>query len=95
MESLWQMGMLIVGGMGTITGAIMGTVFLKLLGEFTAYLAPIVATVVPTLEAGVIAALALIVYGIVIALFILFEPRGLMHRWEVFKTSYRMWPFAR
>jgi len=27
-------------------------------------------------------------------LFIIFEPRGLAHRWEIFKISYRIRPFA-
>jgi branched-chain amino acid transport system permease protein len=27
-------------------------------------------------------------------LFIIFEPRGLAHRWEIFKASYRLRPFA-
>ena len=22
-----------------------------------------------------------------------FEPRGLMHRWNIVKRSYRLWPF--
>jgi len=31
--------------------------------------------------------------GSVIAAFLIFEPRGLMHRWNILKQSYRMWPF--
>jgi branched-chain amino acid transport system permease protein len=31
--------------------------------------------------------------GGIIAAFLLFEPRGLMHRWNILKRSYRLWPF--
>jgi branched-chain amino acid transport system permease protein len=27
-------------------------------------------------------------------LFLIFEPRGLAHRWETFKATYRLWPFS-
>jgi branched-chain amino acid transport system permease protein len=30
----------------------------------------------------------------VIILFLVFEPRGLAHRWNLFKSSYRLWPFS-
>ena len=31
--------------------------------------------------------------GGVIAGFLIFEPRGLMHRWNIIKRSYRTWPY--
>ena len=31
-----------------------------------------------------------IILGIV---FVIFEPRGLVHRWNIVKESYRIWPF--
>jgi branched-chain amino acid transport system permease protein len=34
------------------------------------------------------------VFGIVLILFLIYEPRGLAHRWEIFKASYRLYPFA-
>jgi branched-chain amino acid transport system permease protein len=33
-------------------------------------------------------------FGLVILVFIIFEPRGIAHRWEIWKTSYRLWPFS-
>jgi malate dehydrogenase (oxaloacetate-decarboxylating)(NADP+) len=31
--------------------------------------------------------------GGLIMLFVIFEPRGLVHRWNIMKESYRIWPF--
>jgi branched-chain amino acid transport system permease protein len=30
----------------------------------------------------------------VIVLFLILEPRGLAHRWMLFKAAYRLWPFS-
>jgi branched-chain amino acid transport system permease protein len=34
------------------------------------------------------------VFGIVLIIFLIYEPRGLAHRWEIFKASYRLYPFS-
>ena len=31
--------------------------------------------------------------GGIIALFLIVEPKGLMHRWNIIKAGYRLWPF--
>ena len=94
MDSILMLGMLIVGGLGSTMGAIYGTVFIKLLGEGVAIICPSLVSFFPAGEVGVFAGLAVVVYGIVILLFLIFEPRGLAHRWETFKASYRLWPFS-
>ena len=98
MRSVWFLAMLIVGGMGSVVGAIMGTVFLKALEDGTTVLAPIVGTamtnIFPQLYGkGVTTSFGLLIFGLVVALFLIFEPRGLNHRWEIFKASYRLHPF--
>ncbi len=34
-----------------------------------------------------------VILGGVIALFMILEPKGLMHRWNILKSPYRIWPF--
>jgi len=34
-----------------------------------------------------------VLLGTVIVLFLLFEPKGIMHRVEFSKRAYRLWPF--
>ncbi len=91
MDSVWYLGMLIVGGMGSTTGAIYGAVSLKLLDELVTIIGPILSAAVAPQAA---ASLGLITRGLVIILFLIFEPRGLDHRWEIIKTYFRLWPFS-
>ncbi len=94
MDSVWYLGMLIVGGMGSTTGAILGAVSLKLLDELVTIVGPILAAVFPAIAAQAAASLGLITRGLVIILFLIFEPRGLDHRWEMIKAYFRLWPFS-
>ena len=91
MNSVWYLGMLIVGGMGSIPGAIFGAVSLKLLDELVTIVGPVLSTI---FAAQAAASLALISRGVVIMLFLIFEPRGLAHRWEMIRAYYRLWPFS-
>lgn len=93
--SVWYLGMLIVGGMGSILGAIIGTVVIRVLQEFITYFGPWI-TEFP-LFAGiggqiVFASMNMLLGGVIIV-FIIFEPRGLVHRWNIIKESFRIWPF--
>ena len=92
-KSIWYLGMLIVGGHGSVAGAVMGVVFIRLLLHLTVLLGPTVyhLPVVGPLLANYMGG---IVFGLVIIMFLIFEPRGLNHRWEMFKASYRLHPFS-
>ncbi len=96
MDSIWYVGMMIVGGMGSTAGAVFGVSFLRILDELTktgvTWLSSL--SIMGTSGAFIQASLGPIVYGLVITLFIIFEPRGLAHLWEMFKASYRLRPFA-
>lgn len=93
-KSVWYLGMVVVGGMGHSLGPIFGTTFIRLLRELTTIAAPQIGRLFPFLEANVQAALGPIMFGLVLMLFLIFEPRGLAHRWETFKATYRLWPFS-
>ncbi|MFC1994732.1 branched-chain amino acid ABC transporter permease [Chloroflexota bacterium] len=87
--SIWYVGMLIVGGLGSISGAIFGVGLLK-------GLEAIVIEVGPALGGGggLVYPILNILFALVIMVFLIFEPRGLAHRWETLKASYRLWPFS-
>ncbi|MEW6184547.1 MAG: branched-chain amino acid ABC transporter permease [Thermodesulfobacteriota bacterium] len=91
MDSVWYIGMLIVGGMGSIPGAILGAISLKLLDELVTIVGPVLSAAVAAQAA---ASLALITRGLVIILFLVFEPRGLEHRWGLIKAYFQLWPFS-
>ena len=91
MDSVWYLGMLIVGGMGSTTGAIFGAIALKLLDELVTMVGPILSAAVAPQAA---ASLALISHGLIIIIFLIYEPLGLHHRWEMIKAYFRLWPFS-
>jgi branched-chain amino acid transport system permease protein len=91
MNSVWYLGMLIVGGMGSTVGAILGAVSLKLLDELVTIVGPMLSVAVAPQAA---ASLSLIMRGLIIIIFLIFEPRGLAHRWQMVKAYYRLWPFS-
>jgi branched-chain amino acid transport system permease protein len=93
--SVWYLGMLIVGGLGSILGAIIGTVVIRLLQEFITYFGPWITEIKIFSGMGFeifFASMNMVLGGIII-LFVIFEPRGLVHRWNIIKESYRIWPF--
>ena len=92
--SVWYMGMLIVGGLGSILGAIFGVIFIRGLQEIITALAPILVEYLPKAGSAEIwfAGMNILLGGTII-LFLVFEPRGLNHRWNIIKTAYRIWPF--
>lgn len=96
MSSVWLLGMVIVGGLGSTAGGIFGVVFIRGLDELVrTYFGPWLGEAIPGLSPiTIIPALIPIIFGLIIVLFLIFEPRGLAHRWEIVKASYRLWPFA-
>jgi branched-chain amino acid transport system permease protein len=67
---------------------------ISILIEAVTFASPIITDWFPALGMAPAAALAASAFGIIIALFLIFEPRGLAHRWNIFKASYRLFPFA-
>ena len=91
--SVWYVGMLIVGGMGSVLGAIVGTVLIRTLQEMITYTGPQITELLPALGGQFVFASMNMLLGGVIILFVVFEPRGIVHRWNIIKESFRIWPF--
>lgn len=94
MSSIWQMGMLIVGGLGHTLGPFFGAVIIKALNELCLWGGPLVDSAIPYFGSQISAALVEMVFGTVLIVFLVYLPRGLTHRWEILKESYRLWPFS-
>jgi len=95
LDSVWYLGMLIAGGMGSTSGVVFGVIALKLLDYLVTLVGPAISTAFPALGNQAAAAIGLFIRGLVIILFVIFEPRGLVHRWELIKTYFQLWPFSR
>jgi branched-chain amino acid transport system permease protein len=93
-NSILYIGMIIIGGLGTTIGPIFGVLFVQLLEEIVRRVSPALLSSFPNLSSGFAVGIAPVLFGLVIILFLIFEPRGLAHRWSLFKASYRFWPFS-
>lgn len=94
MESILYIGIIIIGGLGTTLGPILGVIFIRLLQQGMMFVAPTIEGVFPALPAGFATGIAPMLFGLIIVLFLILEPRGLAHRWMLFKAAYRLWPFS-
>ena len=92
-QSVLYIAMIIVGGMGTVMGSILGAVFMVLLPEVINAISGPIASAYPILSPR-IGAVAVVVYGMVIILFLLLEPDGLYGIWLRVKRYWKPWPFT-
>ena len=94
MKSVLFIGMIIIGGLGSTIGPIYGVVFLSILDVLVTKLSPALQSAFPQLPSAFTTGLAPMIFGLAVILFLIFEPRGLAHRWQLFKSAYRLWPFS-
>jgi branched-chain amino acid transport system permease protein len=87
--------MVLVGGVGTISGAIAGAFLIAVLPRLTSWLASWVPFISPDPQ-GVPNAdhVRFVLYGLLIILFLMFEPRGLFGIWFRIRTWFRSYPFS-
>jgi branched-chain amino acid transport system permease protein len=93
-DSVILLGMLIAGGLGASLGPILGALLVQTILEFAVMAGPTISTFFPGTAAGVVQALRPLFFGVVLMLFLIFEPRGLAHRWKLIKASWRLRPFS-
>jgi branched-chain amino acid transport system permease protein len=90
LESLKLLLMIVVGGLGSITGAIFGAIFVSLL--------PVVLSILRDVLPGAIsqqAGLEPMLFGLIIVIFILFEPDGINGRWKKLLHFFETFPYYR
>jgi len=88
------LGMILIGGMGSILGSFLGAGFIVLLpifisqalGGFGAMAGRLVTT-------DVLANTEFMVFGALIMFFLIVEPLGLARLWQTLKSYMRLWPF--
>lgn len=84
------MFMIIIGGLGSIMGSIMGAAFIILLPIFLTNFPPLIGINVATDLAKHIEE---IIFGALIVFFLIVEPHGLARLWQIAKEKLRQWPF--
>jgi len=88
-----QLGMIIVGGLGSVLGSILGALFLTLLPEVLRLATSALSGQFPALI-QLFAPLKLGVFGITIVLFLIFEPDGLAAICRRIRNYFRLYPFS-
>ena len=88
-----QLGMIIIGGLGSVQGSIFGAVFITLLPELLRLATGELSAQFPALTA-MFAPLRTGLFGLVIVLFLVFEPDGLAARWRLIKAYWKLYPFS-
>jgi branched-chain amino acid transport system permease protein len=88
--SLELIMMVVIGGLGSLRGAILGALLIGMLPTFISKLKPLLPQ-----QIGAQFGLEIFVFGLVLALFILFEPLGLNGRWLKLKALLDSFPLYR
>jgi branched-chain amino acid transport system permease protein len=95
--SIQFLGMIIIGGLGSVMGSLMGTAFMVMLPEVMGSLAKMLSGSAIdrylSLNEGIVF-LREMTIGAVIVLFLIFEPDGLAHRWRRIRAYWKLYPFS-
>ncbi len=96
-RSIIFLAMIIIGGLGSIMGTLMGTAFMVLLPESMEWLSVVLRDSPIDQALGLknnIAFLREMAIGVIIIIFLIFEPDGLAHRWRQIKAYWKLYPFS-
>jgi branched-chain amino acid transport system permease protein len=91
------LAMIIIGGLGSVMGSLMGTVFIMYLPEFMQGVVRFVQNLGIANSAAFNEGLAYMkemAIGLAIVLFLVFEPDGLAARWRKIKAYWKLYPFS-
>ncbi len=98
--SIEMLAMLIIGGAGFPLGSLFGVTFVRLLQE------AVIPTIRPLLTSGLVVVLPFvdtvniagainpILFGSALIIFLILEPRGIAHRWEILKVAWKIRPYS-
>ncbi|MFP4347666.1 MAG: branched-chain amino acid ABC transporter permease [Thermodesulfobacteriota bacterium] len=91
-ESITYLAMGIVGGLGTLTGSFFGPAAIKILDLQVENLSEWAGAYLPATQ-NLATALRPLSFGLVIVLFLMFEPRGIANWWRIARSYLKLWPF--
>ncbi len=91
--SLWLVGVILIGGVGSIHGAIFGSLFMVVVMELLQLVIMPLANIYPKLLMDFLF-IKEAAFGLAICAFMIFEPDGLAYRWWQIKNFFNLWPFS-
>jgi branched-chain amino acid transport system permease protein len=90
-ESIQYLAMTIVGGLGQLAGSFFGPAAIKILDLQVEHLSEWAKDFLPGMNLAT--ALRPLSFGLVIVLFLMFEPRGIANWWRIVRSYVKLWPF--
>ncbi len=90
--SIFYLAVIIVGGLGSLLGTILGAVFMTLVPELLRA-AMSVATRWSPGATEILNSVQQVVFGLLIIGFLVFEPHGLLEVWRRVRRFFHLWPF--
>ena len=91
--SLWLVGVILIGGVGSIHGAIFGSIFMVVVMELLQMAVIPLSEYYPKLLID-FAFIKDAAFGLAICAFLIYEPNGLAYRWWQIKNYFNLWPFS-
>ncbi len=91
--SLWLVGVILIGGVGSLHGAIFGSIFMVVVMEGLQLAVMPLADTYPKLLMDFLF-IKEAAFGLAICAFLIFEPNGLAYRWWQIKNYFNLWPFS-
>jgi len=82
--------MVIIGGLGSILGSLLGAAFITVLPLFLNQMPQWLGVSIST---AMISHLEAMIFGVLIVFFLIVEPLGLARLWRIGKEKLRLWPF--
>ncbi|WP_395711276.1 branched-chain amino acid ABC transporter permease [Reyranella sp.] len=93
-RSFQLMFMIIIGGLGSILGSVLGAAFIVVLPIFlNQALPPLGALVGWRISTATVSHFEAMIFGALIVFFLVVEPHGLARLWSIAKEKLRLWPF--
>ena len=90
--SIAYIAMIIVGGLGTVLGSVLGAILITGVPHGIVYVVDLLKGDYPALS-GFIIDFKLGIFGLIIVLTLLFEPKGLFGVYQRTKVYFKTWPF--
>jgi branched-chain amino acid transport system permease protein len=90
--SVFYLAAIIVGGLGTVLGVILGAAFMTLVPEVLRGVVSFVTLWAPNAMA-LLSPVREMVFGALIIAFLIFEPHGLVEIWRRIRRFFHLWPF--
>ncbi len=91
-HSIIYLAMAIVGGLGTLVGCFFGPTAIQMLELQVENLAELAGHIF-TGAGDLATAMRPLSFGLVIVLFLMFEPRGIANWWRIARSYVKLWPF--